>query len=99
MSLITTDQVRHVALLSRLALGDNELEQYARELNTILEYMDKLQELNTENIVPMAHAIRLVNVLAADEEVQPLTTDEATANAPDADRGCFKVPKVIQQIT
>jgi aspartyl-tRNA(Asn)/glutamyl-tRNA(Gln) amidotransferase subunit C len=99
MSSITPYQVRHVALLSRLAMNEDELEQYTTELNKILDYMDKLQELDTKDVEPMAHAIRLVNVLAEDEPNPSLTPDEATANAPDSDRDCFKVPKVIQQIT
>ncbi|GAB4316741.1 MAG: Asp-tRNA(Asn)/Glu-tRNA(Gln) amidotransferase subunit GatC [Candidatus Sumerlaeia bacterium] len=99
MSHITPEQVRHVALLSRLALTDAELDRYTRELRQILDYMEKLQELDTTSVEPMAHAIRLCNVLAEDLPSPGLTPAEAVANAPEAENDCFKVPRVIQQMT
>lgn len=99
MSQITKDQVRHVALLSRLALDESELERYTGDLTRILDYVEQLQEVNTQGVEPMAHALKLVNVFAADEPALGLTNEEALANAPDSESDCFKVPKVIQQVT
>ena len=92
---IDSDQVRHIGKLSRIELTEREIETLSRQLGAILEYFDKLQELDTAGVEPMAHAIEISNVLADDVVRPSLPTDRALANAPQRDGDFFKVPKVI----
>jgi len=92
---IDLDLVRHIGKLSRIELTDGQVQTFAKQLASILEYFDKLQELDTENVEPMAHAVELTDVLAEDELGESLSPDEALANAPARDGDYFKVPKVI----
>ena len=87
--------VRHIGKLSRIELTDQEAETFAHQLADILSYFDKLQELDTADVEPMAHAVELTNILAADEPRASLTPEQALANAPQRDGDFFKVPKVI----
>lgn len=87
--------VRHVGKLSRIELTDAEVETFGRQLAAILEHFDKLQQLDTEGVEPMAHAVELHNVLADDTPAEGLSPEQALANAPDRDGDFFKVPKVI----
>ena len=92
---IDLDLVRHIGTLSRIELSDREVKLFAEQLTHILQYVDKLQELDTDDVEPMAHAIEIQNVLADDTRGASLTPDEALANAPQRDGDFFKVPKVI----
>jgi len=92
---IDLDLVRHIGRLSRIELTEEQVETFGRQLGAILGHFDKLQGLDTENVEPMAHAVELSNVLAADEPGASLKPDEALANAPQRDGDCFRVPKVI----
>ncbi len=87
--------VRHIGKLSRIALSDDEVATFTRQLEAILGHFDKLQELETDGVEPMAHAVELTNVLADDEPGESLTPDKALANAPARDDDLFQVPKVI----
>ena len=88
-------QVRHIGKLSRIELTDEQVATFGRQLGAILEYFDKLNELDTEGVEPMAHAVELYNVLAEDAPVESLAPEAALANAPARDGDYFKVPKVI----
>jgi aspartyl-tRNA(Asn)/glutamyl-tRNA(Gln) amidotransferase subunit C len=92
---LTPQEVERVALLARLALSESEVAQMTRQLGQILTYIDQLNELDTEGVEPMAHAIELSNVLAADEVRASLPRDEALANAPKRDDECYRVPAVL----
>jgi aspartyl-tRNA(Asn)/glutamyl-tRNA(Gln) amidotransferase subunit C len=92
---ISREEVTHVAQLARLELDDEALEQFSRQLGTILEYVEKLNQVDTGGVVPTSHAISLTNAFRDDEGHDHLSTDEALANAPDKDDGGFLVPKVI----
>ena len=92
---ISTEEVRHVAQLSRLQLSDREVEHFTSQLGRVLDYVSKPNELNVEGVEPMAHALDLSNVLREDEARPGLGVDAALANAPDADSPFFKVPKVL----
>ena len=92
---IDAETVRHIGKLSRIELTDEQVETFSRQLAAILEYFDKLQQLDTGNVEPMAHAVELRNVLADDELAQGLSPEEALANAPARDGDFFRVPKVI----
>ncbi|MGA2266178.1 MAG: Asp-tRNA(Asn)/Glu-tRNA(Gln) amidotransferase subunit GatC [Phycisphaerae bacterium] len=92
---IDLDLVRHIGKLSRIELTEQEVQTFSRQLAGILDYFDKLRELDTSNVQPMAHAVEIHNVLAADTPGESLTPDQALANAPQRDGNFFKVPKVI----
>jgi len=97
MGKIDRETVRHVALLARLELSEEELEQFAHELGDILDYVAKLNELDTTDVPPTSHSLPLANVMRDDVVKPSLPKEEALANAPDAEDGCFKVPQVIQE--
>jgi aspartyl-tRNA(Asn)/glutamyl-tRNA(Gln) amidotransferase subunit C len=87
--------VRHVALLGRIELTDEQVAVFGRQLADIVAYVDKLQELDTTGVEPMAHALPIHNVLAEDIEQPCLTPEQALANAPQRQGDLYKVPKVI----
>lgn len=92
---ITPEQVRHVAKLARLALTDAEVERFGPQLESILEYVAKMDRLDVSNVEPMAHALPLTNVLREDVVTPSLPVDKVLQNAPESDGPFFKVPKVI----
>ena len=87
--------VRHIGKLARIELTDEQVRTFGRQLASILGYFDKLQELDTENVEPMAHAVELHDVFGDDVPHESLPPDRALANAPRRDGDFFKVPKVI----
>jgi aspartyl-tRNA(Asn)/glutamyl-tRNA(Gln) amidotransferase subunit C len=87
--------VRKVALLARLKLSDAEAEHFASQLGDVLGYIKLLEEVNTEEIDPMVHAIELSNVFRRDEVRPSLPRDAALANAPKTDGRFFLVPQII----
>lgn len=92
---IDLDLVRHIGKLSRIELSEDEVHTFRDQLAAILAYVDKLGELDTEGVEPMAHALELRNVFGDDELGESLSPDAALANAPARDGDFFKVPKVI----
>ena len=90
------EQVQHIAELARLALSDEEQALYQEQLSAILEYFERLQGLDTEAIPPTAAVLPLRNVMRPDEPRQPLSREDILANAPAAEKGCFKVPAVLE---
>jgi len=92
---ITLDQVRHVARLARLAMDQDQLRRLTPQLESILEYVAKIGEVDVDGVEPMAHATPLVNVLRDDTKTEPLPLEQVLANAPDTDGPFFKVPKII----
>lgn len=92
--MLTKKQVEHVALLARLELNDEEKEEYATQLSAILEYIDALEKLDTENVPPTAHVLPLKNVFREDKVCEHLPNEKALANAPDKEETCFRVPKI-----
>lgn len=92
---ITKKEVEHVCLLARLNLEENEKEEFTHQLNNILNYVAKINELNTENIPPTSHPLALTNVMREDDVQKSLSIADVLANAPDEEKNQFKVPKVI----
>ncbi len=92
---IDADQVRKVAKLGRLELTDAEVEEFTDQLGAILEYVEKMNELDTTDVEPLAHCLPISNVLRNDEVKPSLGTDSALANAPERDGPFFKVPKIL----
>ncbi len=92
---VTKKDVEHIAELARLKFKDEELENFTSQLNEILEYMEKLNELDTENVEPLSHPIESQNVFREDGVKPSVNREDALKNAPQKDEEFFKVPKVI----
>jgi len=92
--MITIKDVEHVAKLARLALTEEEKAKFAPQLNAVLEYVNELNEVDTTGIEPMAHSIKISNVMREDEVKQEFTREEMLKNAPEEEDGFFKVPKI-----
>ncbi len=92
---LTRDEVLHVAELARLSLSPEEIELFTVQLNYILEYVEKLQELDTSGVAPLAQVIPLSNVFREDQVRESLPLDAVLENAPAREDGNFLVPRII----
>ena len=88
-------QVKKVARLSRLDLTQEEVQEFTGQLSSILDYMAKMEELNTDGVEPLAHCLPISNILRDDRVRQSLGTEKTLANAPQQDGDFFKVPKIL----
>ena len=93
---ISEAEVRHVARLSRLHLSDEAVSHFTSQLAQVLDYVNKLGELDVERVEPLTTAVDMANVLREDAEQPGLPVDQALANAPDQSEPYFKVPKVLE---
>ena len=92
---ITRGDVEHVARLARLALSESELDALTQELGGILDYAAEVAALDTNDVPPTAHPVPLVNVLRADAARPGVDRDEVLAQAPAAEDGRFRVPRIL----
>lgn len=92
---LSADDVRKTAKLARLAMGESEIARVAPQLESILGYVAKINQVDTTGVEPMAHALPVHNVLREDRVEPPLPLEAVLRNAPDTDGPFFKVPKVI----
>jgi len=92
---VTNDDVRKIASLARLEIKENELDSYTEQLNTILDYVEKLNELDTSNVLPLSHPIESVNRFREDIHEESISREEALKNAHASTDEFFKVPKII----
>ena len=92
---ISTEEVQKVALLSRLSFEAEELEAMKTSMNSILTYMDELNQYDTTDTEPTVHAVEQYNVMRDDVPHESFTNEEALMNAPEKEDGYFKVPKII----
>jgi aspartyl-tRNA(Asn)/glutamyl-tRNA(Gln) amidotransferase subunit C len=92
---IGKEEVRHIARLANLDFSEEEIGRFTQQFNSILEYVARLSALDTSAIEPTSHVGSGSHTLRDDVLVPPLSREEALANAPESDRGYFKVPKVI----
>ena len=93
---ISKEEVEHVAVLARLTFSETEIERFVDQLNNILDYMDQLGKLETSSVEPTFHAVTRKNVFREDRALPSSPQDLALSNAPDGDRGFFRVPKIIE---
>ena len=93
---LSSAQVDHVAGLAQLALSDQERELFREQLSSILDYAERLQELDTKAIAPTATVLPLENVMRDDEARPSLPLADVLANAPAVDDDCFQVPLVLE---
>ncbi len=92
---LSTDDVRHVARLARLALTDEEVEALGGQLSNILAYAEKVGEVAAEDVPPTSHPYTLRNVYREDTPRPSLAPEEAISTAPQAEDGRFHVPRIV----
>ena len=92
--MISTDDVKHVAKLARLELTEEEIDKYSKQLGSILQYVEQMNEVDTTGIEPMPHAIPVYNVMREDVVKYEQTKEEMLAYAPFEEDGFFRVPKI-----
>ncbi|WP_223070487.1 Asp-tRNA(Asn)/Glu-tRNA(Gln) amidotransferase subunit GatC [Paenibacillus caui] len=93
---IQAKDVEHVAKLARLNLSEEEKEMFTEQLNAILQYVEKLNELDTENVEPTTHVLHLSNVMREDVVQESLPEEKVFRNAPEEEDGQFKVPAILE---
>lgn len=93
---ISKEEVERVAKLARLLVSEEEKDVLASQLSSILTYVGKLNELNTEGVEPLSHVIDIKNVFREDKTRESLSQDLALSNAPEKKDGFFRVPKIIE---
>lgn len=93
---INQQDVEHVARLARLSLNPDDLKTMTGQMDAILGYVDKLNELDTTGIEPMAHAVPMSNAFREDQITEPIGVERALQNAPQQAGNYFKVPKIIE---
>jgi len=93
---ISKEEVEKLAHLSRLQLDENAIDKMQGDMNKMLNFVDKINELDLEGVEPLAYMSDEVNILRADKIEQNISHDEALKNAPDKDTDYFRVPKVMR---
>ncbi|MBQ3335595.1 MAG: Asp-tRNA(Asn)/Glu-tRNA(Gln) amidotransferase subunit GatC [Eubacteriaceae bacterium] len=93
---ISNEEVTYVADLSRLEFSEAETARMGEELGAVLDYVATLNAVDTTGVKATEHILNVQNVFREDEVGQSLSNEEALANAPEAESGCFKVPRVIE---
>lgn len=88
--------IEYLARLARLSLSDTERETYGSQIDSILEYMEQMNELDTGDVAPTSHVLSLTNVMREDTRADSLPSGEALRNAPDHTDRFFRVPKIIE---
>ena len=96
MSKIGLKDVQHIANLARLTFDEQEMESYQYQLSRILDYIEKLNQLDTEGVPPTSHVIPIRNVMKPDEKRDIFQREDIIANAPSTEQGYFEVTKVIE---
>ena len=92
---LSLEEVRHVAVLARLRLDGEKLEEYRSQLSTVLEHISMLEKLDVTDVEPMAHPLDVTNRLAADEVEPSMSVDDLLANAPAVEGRFLAVPKIL----
>lgn len=93
---ISAEEIKKIALLSRLEVRDDQMEMVGKQLNDILSYMDLLNQVDVTGVKPTAHAVSMSNVMRDDVPQPSIANEKALQNAPEQEEGYFVVPKVIQ---
>ena len=94
---LTPDEVRHIAHLARLGLTDADVEKFSHQLSDILDYFQRLSEVDTADVPPTAYPLPLHNILREDEPLPPSNADDVLANAPQREGGYFRVRAVLDE--
>ncbi len=94
---VSVKDVQYIAGLAKLRLNEQELPVMTEQMNKILQYMEQLNELDTEDVQPLAHPLQMENVFREDVRQPSLKPEEALANAPERKGNYFSVPKVVHK--
>ena len=97
MAAISREEVAHLARLSRLAVTEQELDQFAGQLDVILQSVARIGDVAAEDIPPTSHSVPLTNIYRDDVVTPCLTQEEALSGAPDAYEGRFRVPRILDE--
>jgi len=92
--MITKKDVEHIGWLARIELTEEEKEKFTKQLNSILDYFEKLDEIET-GAAPMHHVFGLTNVFRDDVAKKSMSQEDALQNAPKKEKGCFKGPRIV----
>ena len=95
MNRITKDDVEHIGWLARIDISENDKDLFAGQLNSILEYFQLLDEIDTENVEPTHHVLDIYNVFREDASGKGIDQDDALGNAPKKEDDYFKSPRII----
>jgi aspartyl-tRNA(Asn)/glutamyl-tRNA(Gln) amidotransferase subunit C len=93
---LTPEQVRHIARLARVGLTDEEVARFQSQLSDILDYFQRLNEVDSENVPPTAHTLDMRNVMREDEPRESLDKEDVLANAPQREDDFFRVRAVLE---
>jgi aspartyl-tRNA(Asn)/glutamyl-tRNA(Gln) amidotransferase subunit C len=94
---VSINDLDKIAHLARLKLKDEDREKFLGQVNQILKYVEKLEEIDTTGIEPLSHSLDLLNVVREDISIKSLTPEQALKNAPQKSENFFKVPKVVSR--
>jgi aspartyl-tRNA(Asn)/glutamyl-tRNA(Gln) amidotransferase subunit C len=94
--MLSKEEIEHIAILARLSLTEEEKELFGAQLSSILDYMEKLNELDTEHIEPTSHVLSISNVMREDVPRDSIPRADALSNAPDRTDKFYRVPKIIE---
>ena len=92
---ISVEEVEHVAWLAKIELSQDEKELFTKQFNTILEYFEVINEIDTEDVQPTTQMVEAISVLREDEVQPSLSINEALSNTTHRERRFFKAPKII----
>jgi len=93
--LIEKKDIQYIAKLANLKIEDDDIDDFTRQIGDILEYVEKLDELDTDDVVPTAYTVPMKNVMREDKAEPSMDRDKILSNAPDKKEGQYRVPKII----
>ncbi len=91
------EQVQHIALLARVGLSERDLEHFSEQLSQILDYFERLRQVDTEGVPATAHTLTLHNVMREDERQPSADSEEVLANAPQREGDHFRVRAILEE--
>jgi aspartyl-tRNA(Asn)/glutamyl-tRNA(Gln) amidotransferase subunit C len=94
---LSREEVKHIAILARLGISEDEIEKFSLQLSNILDNFEVLKQVDTSNLLPTAQSVNLQNIFRADEAESSYPAEEILANAPQQDNNYFKVKAVLEE--
>jgi aspartyl-tRNA(Asn)/glutamyl-tRNA(Gln) amidotransferase subunit C len=94
---LSREEVKHIAILARLGISEDEIEKFSLQLSNILDNFEVLKQVDTSNLLPTAQSVNLQNIFRADESEPSYPAEEILANAPQQDNNYFKVKAVLEE--
>ncbi len=94
--IISREEVEHIAKLAKLSLSEEEVNKYAKDLASIAEFINELNEVDVSGVSPTAHVVDKQNVFRKDEMKDSFPREQILKNAPSKEAGCISVPKVVE---